>query len=70
VGPRVIPIVLAQLLLHNNNTSQLVHTADQLSGDSSYLQTFTLRHKLLQLKGSQIPEAHWNQDVPLHVLEP
>jgi len=45
MGPRVVAIALAQLLLHNNNRSHLVHTADWSNGDSSivsYQQTFTL----------------------------
>ena len=46
MGPRVIAIALAQLLVRNNNRSHLVHTADRSSRDSSivsYQQTFTLR---------------------------
>jgi len=61
VGLRVA-IALAQLLLHNKNRSHIVHTEDRSSGDSSiasYQQAFTL---------SQIPEAHWNQDIPLQVI--
>ena len=38
--PRVIAITLAQLLLHNNNRSHLVHTA---GGQLVYQQTFKLR---------------------------
>jgi len=45
VGLRVIAITLAQLLLHTNNRSHLVHTADRSSRDSSivlYQQTIKL----------------------------